>query len=305
MFRDEVATCAALVGKARIICELSTDRVQLDRAVEMLTEAEHILLRPPKQTPEDRRGEWAEQKRKQRSRSEGVHAEMSANVRADMSADILRVRAGHVADAEVEGVVVEVEGVGAEPEEGGHGGKPDEEPSPQNKGAKVTWLTPVEQALDRTGFTIPKSGTPEAKAFYSWLGKELSRSFKIHGGTDREKFTAYVVWVIEEDVGGRWPADMGGDPLKCVRWLSSVLRNVDTLERYKKAQAKEVTPEERARLDERATYISDAYNFAIRDGLSFERAASVKQAVRGGIPYEAALEAERQSAALAEAPDGP
>lgn len=225
MFGHEVASLAAIVGQLRVICDYKLKAPDQDRALGLLEEAERILTSPNGDS--DQRERWREQKRAQRGRS-------------SVSADVRELSADMSAERVVEEVVVVEEEV-AQPE-----GEVVEEPRtpapPREKKPRSTWLTPIANRLDEMGFTLPAKGSREAKAFYGAMTGELERVFKGNGGTDRDKFVAFVVWVLENALGERVASKFEGNPVPAVSYIVAVVAKPETLERYKRAIAPPATP---------------------------------------------------------------
>ena len=113
---------------------------------------------------------------------------------------------------------------------------------PREKTPRSTWLTPIANRLDEMGFTLPAKGSREAKAFYGAMTGELERVFKGNGGTDRDKFVAFVVWVLENALGERVASKFEGNPVPAVSYIVAVVAKPETLERYKRAIAPPATP---------------------------------------------------------------
>jgi len=69
MFRDEVARCAVLAGRLRMLCRFGiTDDDLKSEALDLCAELEDILERPADAHTDDQRAKWAKQKRDQRAK---------------------------------------------------------------------------------------------------------------------------------------------------------------------------------------------------------------------------------------------
>ena len=123
---------------------------------------------------------------------------------------------------------------------------PRDKPSPRSRSAspskrrngKTTWLTPIADALDESGFTLPPSGSREAKALYGALSGELKRFFVKHGREGRtiEDAAAYVAWTVQHLLGGRFVAKFHGDPVEAVPYLLAVVSKPATMKQYRAAK---------------------------------------------------------------------